>query len=90
MRGDGNSDAPIRHLPYAYSNGNGFGDHYVNRAPGRFPLLAEQVTVTIYPEGNKSLPTGGELAAFRYEPHVETRVFTGGRWETRGRTFIGK
>lgn len=83
----------IRHLAYADGPGivfgRSFGDHYVNRDTTRYPLLAEQVTVTVYPEGNHMLPLLGDAAEYR-EPHVEIRVFIGGKWETRSRTFIGK
>lgn len=85
----------IRRIPYAdapgITSGRSFGDHYVNQNYARYPLLAEQVTVTVYPEGNRMLVSdGSELSRWRTEPHVEVRAFIGGQWETRSRTFIGK
>jgi len=86
-RGTGN--APIRHLSYTAALGTGpyFGDHYVIQDTALYPDLAEQFTVTVHTRGDKSLPGTDPMSR---TPHVETQVFNGSTWETRGRAPIGK
>lgn len=85
---DEHSSTRIKHVTYTYSTGDAFGDHYITR-DNSLPA-AEQFDITVYPTGDNTIPLGDPDEKFRYEPHVHVRVFLGGQWETRSRTYIGK
>lgn len=75
----------IRHIPFAYSDGTGFGHHYITQDDS-LPT-AGQFDITVFHRGDKSR-RGGEL--LRDTPHVRIRTFDGTDWNIASITLISK
>lgn len=73
----------IRHIPWAYPDGTGFGHHYVTQDPSL--RTAEQFDVAIFPGGDKSRLGGDPL----YDtPHIRIRTWNGQAWHNTSITPI--
>lgn len=84
IRAEGqDTTAPIRHIPYAYSDQAGFGDHYITHDPAY--RTAAQFDITVFPRGDDRLPAGDPL---RETPHVRIRTWDGQQWHTASSTPI--
>jgi hypothetical protein len=75
----------IRHIPYAYPDGAGFGDHYVTRDPSLG--TADQFDITVFPRGNSTAPAGSPLNT---TPHIRIRTWDGEAWQDISFTPIAK
>jgi hypothetical protein len=64
------STARIRHIPYAYSDGTGFGHHYCTQDHSL--RTADQFDITIFPKGDSRRPKGDPM---RRTPHIRIRVW---------------
>lgn len=75
--------APLRHIPWAYSTGDGFGHHYITDDPGM--PTAEQFDIAVFPRGDK-----GRIAPdpLRDTPHIRIRTFDGSGWTVASVTPI--
>ena len=75
--------AAIRHIPWAYPDGTGFGDHYVTQDPSLG--TADQFDVAVFPRGDMSRPASDPL---REMPHIRIRTWDGDAWHEASATPI--
>ena len=75
----------IRHIPWCYSTGDGFGHHYITQDPS-LPT-AEQFDIAVFPRGDKSRIAPDPL---RDTPQVRIRTWDGQQWRNTSFTPISK
>jgi hypothetical protein len=79
------NDNRIRHIPYTYRDGTGFGDHYITQDPSL--ETASQFDITVFPHGDDNQPAGSPLNT---TPHVRVRTWDGERWQNISFTPIAR
>jgi hypothetical protein len=73
----------IRHIPWAYSDGAGFGHHYITLDPSLG--TAEQFDIAVFPRGDDRRRAGDPM---RDTPHIRVRTWDGDAWHEASVTPI--